>query len=61
MLSGDFGETAVKSLAELVGLVVFLGAALAGDNHAAGGNSGETGEPDELPARTHPFRRLKGR
>jgi hypothetical protein len=47
-------------LAQLVGLVLALRAAFAGEQHAGGGDSGKTGEPDQLPARTHRFRRLLG-
>jgi hypothetical protein len=46
----------VKPLAKLIGSVILLGAAPAGENHAACGHAGESGEPDQLPA--HPHRSL---
>ena len=40
------GEPAVQPLAQLVGVVVPLGAAPAGDDHAGRGDAGESGEAD---------------
>lgn len=59
-VSGDLGEPAMQLLAQLVGLVLALRPAFAGEQDAGGGDSGKTGEPDQLPARTHRFRRLLG-
>jgi hypothetical protein len=39
-------------------VIFVVDAALAGEDYAGGGHPGETGEPDELPAHTHRFRRL---
>jgi len=48
-LAGDLGEEGVEALAQLVRVVVALGAATAGDHDAGGRDAGEAGEPYELP------------
>jgi hypothetical protein len=48
----------VEALAQLVGLILPLGATAAGENDSGGGDSRETGESDELPPHPHGLRRL---
>jgi hypothetical protein len=43
----------MELVAKLVGVVVSLGAAFAGDDHAGGGHAGEAGDSDELPGHPH--------
>ena len=49
----DLGQAAVEPLAKLVGVILALGAAPAGDDHTGGGHSGQPGKTDELPGRSH--------
>jgi hypothetical protein len=49
------GEAPVQAIAELVGVVGRMGAPLARDDGAGGGDAGEAREPDQLPRRSaHP-------
>jgi len=48
----------VKTLAELVGLIITLATTLASDHDAGRGDPGETSEPDELPAHPHQLHRV---
>ena len=50
----------MKPLAQFLGAVVAVGPALAGEHYSGGGDTGETSEPDELPAHAHRRRRLIG-
>ena len=59
-MGGGLGEAAVKPLAQFVRAVVAVGPALAGEHYSGGGDTGETSEPDELPAHAHRLRRLIG-
>jgi hypothetical protein len=43
----------VEPVAEFVGVVVVPGSALAGDEHAGGGDARESGDSDELPGYPH--------
>jgi hypothetical protein len=43
---GDLGQTPVEPLAKFVGVIVVLGPALAGDDHAGGGDAREAGDSD---------------
>ena len=49
----DLGQAAVEPVAQLVGVVVLLGPALAGHDHAGGRHAGEAGDSDELPGHAH--------
>jgi hypothetical protein len=49
----------VEALAQLVGVVVAVRPAPAGDDDAGRGHAGQAGEPDELPGRAHRLRRLR--
>jgi hypothetical protein len=51
-------EPAVQLFAQLVGIVVSVRAAVAGDDDAGGRDAGDTGETDELPPWAHQWRRL---
>ena len=59
-ISRDFGKPLTKMLSKLVGLIIMLGTTPPGEDHAGGGDSGETGESQYLPAGTHQFRSLLG-
>jgi hypothetical protein len=52
-VGGDLGQTPVEPVAKFVGVIVVLGPALAGDDHAGGGHAGEAGDSDELPGHPH--------
>ena len=43
----------MQPLAQLVGLVLVMRAALARDDDAGGGDAREAGQADELPGNTH--------
>jgi hypothetical protein len=43
----------VEPLAKFVGVIVVLGSALAGDDHAGGGHAREASDSDELPGHPH--------
>lgn len=58
MVAGNFSESAMEALAELVGLILTLRATLASDHDAGRGYPGETSKPDELPAHAHQPRRV---
>ena len=49
----DLGQSAVEPVAQLVGVVVLLGPALAGNDHAGGRHAREAGDSDELPGHAH--------
>ena len=49
----DLGQSAVEPVAQLVGVVVPLGTALAGNDHAGGRHAREAGDSDELPGHAH--------
>ena len=57
-ISCNFGKPLTKTLSKLVGLIIMLGTTPPGEDHAGGGDSGETGESQYLPAGTHRFRSL---
>jgi hypothetical protein len=48
----------VEALAQLIGLVGSVRAALAGDDHSCGSHSRQAGEADEFPRNAHRVRRL---
>jgi hypothetical protein len=48
----------VQAGTQLVGVVVALGPATAGDHHPSGGHAGETRQADQLPGDAHRFRTL---
>jgi hypothetical protein len=50
----------MQPLAQLVGFIAALGAAVAGDHHPGRSHPGETGQPKEFPAYPHGPRRLLG-
>ena len=50
---GGLGQAPVEPLAKFVGVIVVLGPALAGDDHAGGGHAREAGDSDELPGHPH--------
>jgi hypothetical protein len=50
----------VQPVAKLVGFVIVVGAAVADEHYAGGGDPGETGKANQLPAHTHRFRSLLG-
>jgi hypothetical protein len=52
-VGGDLGQTPVELVAKFVGVVVVLGPALAGHDHAGGGHAREAGDSDELPGHPH--------
>jgi hypothetical protein len=50
---GDLGETPVEPVTEFVGVVVVLGPALAGDDHAGSGHARQASDSYELPGHPH--------
>ena len=49
----DLRQTLVEPVAKLVGVIVALGPALAGEDHAGGRHTREAGDSDELPGHPH--------
>ena len=43
----------MQALSELIGGILALGAALSGNEDPRRGHSGETGQPEKLPAHAH--------
>jgi hypothetical protein len=43
----------VEPFAEFVGVIVVVGSALAGDDHAGGGHTREASDSDQLPGHPH--------
>jgi hypothetical protein len=53
IVAGNFGESPMQALSELIGGILALGAALSGNEDPRRGHSGETGQPEKLPAHAH--------
>jgi hypothetical protein len=58
MIAVDLAESPMKTVAQLVGLIVSLRTTLASDHDAGRGDAGQPGEPDEFPAHAHQLHRV---